>query len=281
MQVIEAEFGVRFVHTPRWPLSDYVMAVWSVKGPPDTSAWKVLPNGVVELIVNLAAARQSVVDADDPKRVTWYRDAWLAGMQDHFIVIAAEAETDLLGIRFKPGGVTPFLRHSPSVVTNYVVECQEIFGDLVIALKDRLLGTSRADEQVRLVEQLLLDRIDVDWTFDPLVREALRRLSPAAGPAPTIERLAADLAISPAQLTRRVRDETGLTAKRLSEIFRFQNVLGAVAGMDSADWTEVALRFGYYDQSHLIHEFQRFAGASPTEYLRNRNELEANHIRVA
>jgi len=29
---------------------------------------------------------------------------------------------------------------------------------------------------------------------------------------------------------------------------------------------------GYYDQAHLIHEFQQFAGMPPTEYLRRRTE---------
>jgi AraC-like DNA-binding protein len=43
-------------------------------------------------------------------------------------------------------------------------------------------------------------------------------------------------------------------------------VLDKVHGNHAPDWPEVALDCGYYDQAHLIHEFQEFAGVSPGFY---------------
>lgn len=41
---------------------------------------------------------------------------------------------------------------------------------------------------------------------------------------------------------------------------------------------EIALDCGYFDQSHLIRDFQAFAGAAPSRYLGFETEL-ARHFR--
>jgi len=43
------------------------------------------------------------------------------------------------------------------------------------------------------------------------------------------------------------------------------------------DWAEVACASGYYDQAHLIHDFQSFAGLTPSAYLAQK-EVGANFV---
>jgi len=47
------------------------------------------------------------------------------------------------------------------------------------------------------------------------------------------------------------------------------------------DWAQLALTCGYFDQSHLINDFEEFSGLSPTEYLRHNQpdgRLKDNHV---
>ena len=46
------------------------------------------------------------------------------------------------------------------------------------------------------------------------------------------------------------------------------------------DWAEIATVCGYFDQSHLINDFEQFSGLSPTAYIRQNNQqglVQDNH----
>lgn len=66
----------------------------------------------------------------------------------------------------------------------------------------------------------------------------------------------------------------GMTPKLTSRIFRFQKALAAAnAAKTTPDWADLAANCGYYDQAHLIHEFQQLAGLTPSQYLRSRTDF--------
>jgi AraC-like DNA-binding protein len=50
-------------------------------------------------------------------------------------------------------------------------------------------------------------------------------------------------------------------------------VLQQVHRLPFVDWAELALKQGYFDQSHLIRDFVAFSGISPADYLRRLHDL--------
>ncbi len=264
-------------HVPRPPLSMFVELIWFVRGKPDYLREKVLPNGALELIINLGPYHK-VVDEQDPARFRVYKEAWVAGMQEGSLLIEAFDESDLVGVRFKPGMAAPFLRLSPEEFTNRVIECEELFGGLLQEVRERLLETASPGERVRLLEDMLLRRLDQDWAPDPVVALALRELGRGA-PDFRVASLSRRIGISHKQLISRFRREVGLAPKLLAQVARFQSVLRAVRGLGTAPWADVAQRCGYHDQAHLIREFRRFSGTTPGQYLRHRDDDE-NHILI-
>jgi AraC-like DNA-binding protein len=55
----------------------------------------------------------------------------------------------------------------------------------------------------------------------------------------------------------------GLAPKTLGRILRFQHVFKAQQD-DAANWAEIAVACGYFDQSHLIRDFRQFTGECPS-----------------
>jgi len=263
-------------HFPRPPLSRFVELIWAVRGKSDHAREKVLPNGAVELIINLGS-HHKVVSKDDPGDFEVYRESWLAGMQEEHIVIEALSESDLIGVRFRPGGAYPFLRFPVSEVTNRVVESDLIFGPLVRDLRDSLVETKGHGLRIRLVEEFLLKRIDPALA-DPLVAHAVREIGKGDGRR-LVRELSREVGFSNKHLISRFRKAVGLPPKLLYRISRFQSVISHVKNLTEVRWTEVAHHCNYFDQAHMIREFHLFSGSNPSQYLRHR-DADENHVVV-
>ena len=69
-------------------------------------------------------------------------------------------------------------------------------------------------------------------------------------------------------LIRRFREQVGLTPKAYANILRFNHALD-LARRPQASWAEIAHDCGYYDQAHLVRDFQRYAGRAPSSLLRD------------
>ena len=78
----------------------------------------------------------------------------------------------------------------------------------------------------------------------------------------SVDRLASDSGISGRQLERRFVSDVGIGPKLLCRVLRFQQVFQAVERSDR-NWAAIAADCGYYDQAHLIRDFQQFAGQTP------------------
>jgi AraC-like DNA-binding protein len=93
-------------------------------------------------------------------------------------------------------------------------------------------------------------------------------------PVLSLRDLTSRLGLSHKQMLARFDCRVGVTPKVASRIFRFQKVLNATSSAQRLpDWSDLAIDCGYYDQAHMIHEFQEFAGLTPAAYLRSRTEL--------
>jgi methylphosphotriester-DNA--protein-cysteine methyltransferase len=102
-----------------------------------------------------------------------------------------------------------------------------------------------------------------------LVRRALATIDSSGG-AVRIEQLAAGLGVSRQHFAAQFRQRVGLTPKLYARISRFRRataMLDPLRAGGNADWAQLALECGYFDQSHLIHDFQEFAGSAPQSFL--------------
>ena len=81
-----------------------------------------------------------------------------------------------------------------------------------------------------------------------------------------MDQLAEEIGYTARYIDKCFRSEVGLSPKQLAKIFRFQATVQALNHRSNQALTEVAVDLGYYDQSHLIHEFKTFSGMTPKKY---------------
>ena len=66
---------------------------------------------------------------------------------------------------------------------------------------------------------------------------------------------------------------TGLSLKQYQSMIRLEAMLEHLYGLDGTDinWADVAYRFGFSDQAHLIRFLKDAVGATPGDYARTRD----------
>jgi AraC-like DNA-binding protein len=143
-------------------------------------------------------------------------------------------------------------------------------------LAEEIAGAKSTDAQFDLLESFLVERL-AGKQVDQRVSTALHLIQASAG-ALRIKDIASRCGLSCRQLERLLRLWVGILPKRLARIARFQAALVCAGKQPASEWAYVAAEQNYVDQAHLIHEFSRFTGASPTRFasFSSTHNLKAN-----
>lgn len=270
------------LHEPGPPLSRFVeLVTYYADYWPDHPMQKLLPDGAVEIIVDLTDTPKHMYQSEDRSRSRVFRQAWISGMRRKWILIEAAPASSMVVIRFRPGGAYPFLGFDVDGITDVVDTLDDVLANATASLRDRVLSAETIPAKMRAVEIWLLERARRRLEPNPVIEYVTSRLFAPAGIR--IADVVAEMGYSQRHVLGQFRRWVGLTPKSYSRLRRFQQVLktvtqaSAVDPLESAelraapppepDWVEIALDHGYYDQSHLVHDFRDFSGLSPGRYL--------------
>lgn len=261
------------VRVPRPPLSYFVENLWFYQDlVVGHTHEKLLPDASMELIIDLKGAPKKLYDREDPTRHAPYQRCWISGMQRQYIVIGAEPGSSMMGVHFRTGGAAPFFGFPISELAGEVVELDLIWKCEILALREQLIETQSIDGKFDLLEQYLIRKAQTRLEPDKTIAVALAALG--SWPVVTLRDLASHLGLSHKQMLARFDCGVGLTPKFTSRLMRFRKTLGAIsAASPDPDWSDLAVDSGYYDQAHLIHEFQEFAAMTPAEYRQKQTEF--------
>jgi AraC-like DNA-binding protein len=271
------------LHRPRPPLDRFVELVTYYEGYlPAHSGEKLLPDGAVEIVVDLTDTPKRLFDRGDLSRSVSFRKAWISGMRNDWIAIEAAPGASMTVIRFRPGGAFPILGFPAEAITDSVVELDSVLGAASASLRDRILEAPTLPRKMAAVESWLFERAAGRLEVNAAVEHVTGRLFAPAGVR--VRDLAVEIGFSERHLLALFRRWVGLSPKQYGRVRRFQQVLEHVAARDGKDpvvedlelrgrppaepdWADVALQHGYYDQSHLARDFRELAGETPHGYV--------------
>jgi methylphosphotriester-DNA--protein-cysteine methyltransferase len=155
------------------------------------------------------------------------------------------------------------------------VDLAALFGSHASALRQRLLETADANDRLALLERWLHERMRLPRP-QTCVAHALAWLE-RTPQAARIGWLVRDTGVSERRLGRLFRRQVGYGPKQYARLLRFRAVVARVHGRLHVDWADMAADGGYCDQAHLAHEFRRFAGITPGEFMA-RQGVYPNHL---
>lgn len=131
---------VFLAYIPRPPLSKFVELLWYYEGgDPPHEKERRLPDGSMELIINLREDLLRVYDGKDHDQFWSFRGSLVCGAHSRFFVIDAAGQACIMGVAFKPGGVFPFLGLPTGELRDAHVSLETLWGTRAVELRDRLL----------------------------------------------------------------------------------------------------------------------------------------------
>lgn len=172
---------------------------------------------------------------------------------------------------FKPGWSRPLLGVAASELTNEFVALEQLWGRSAAELCRELLGAT-----------------SVPAVLDGIADAFAQKLSPMSEPATArlarhavrmLERedvrvagMAERLGVTTRHLHRAFLENVGVGPKDFARSIRLQRAVRLAT--TSSNWGRIALDAGYYDQSHLIADFQDLVGLTPGAFRKRANGAE-------
>lgn len=227
---------------------------------------RLIPDGTISLVIDLDGRDRYIYDNSDFKVIQTCTGAWLSGMHNRFISISALPDTELAAIRFKPGGIFPFIGSSVYELYNRVLPASEFFSDIIGELRSSIIKHPSVDGKLGLIRDWLHKQYRFTDSVIPVIEKACRQVleNPTLS---TLEQIRNDIDFSEKQFIHLFKKQVGITPKMFQRIVRFNQILPLIHEKETIDWAEISEDCGYYDQSHFIRDFKRFSGFNPTEFL--------------
>jgi len=169
----------------------------------------------------------------------------------------------MIKVGFQAGGLYRFLGIPMSeLLCNDAFDGLDLLGNEMNEVNERLWEAGSFFEMKMIVERFLLKRADrlkqvlpIDRVLPLLIKE---------GGLLKIDLLASRACLSTRQFERVFQQRIGLQPKHFSRLVRFAQAWIIKEQQPGISWMNVAYKCGYFDQMHLIRDFQEFAGVNPS-----------------
>jgi AraC-like DNA-binding protein len=258
---------------PPAALSDAIECFWRLLLPTVAAPDEIISaEGRAEILFQFQG--QSQIVPRDSHMPFDCASSWLMRPFAHALHVRAVGVTSsaMIGVRFSPGGWAAF-RHSDT--TNKQSYSFMPLSDFYLLSEVRSLE-----------EQLYHALLTPQWAYPLIIFFMHRKVEPLHFDRITysvqqlqqrqvhVSALAHEVNFSERQFGRVFRQLVGLSPKQFSRIARINRVLNSALYNDYGMTLEqLAIRCGYHDAPHLVHEFQTLVGVSPLDYFTGYYEL--------
>jgi AraC-like DNA-binding protein len=262
------------LRVPEPPLNRAVASVWYARGTVPYRRERVAPTGSTVAVIVLGDP--IIETAGGPKAMPLRADrGFLIGPHDRPVTNEPTGETFALGIVTMPVGCRAALGLDPAPIAGRVVELTAAWAPATRVREEliALAGAARPDPEgmLDLVVATVAATLELDIPGLDRCERAVAMLD--EDPLRAIADIAAAVGVSHGHLDREFTRIVGLSPRRLARLLRVERLLQAIDIEADVPWADLAATHGWADQSHMIRDFRRHTGSSPSAYLAARRSF--------
>jgi len=192
------------------------------------------------------------------------------GARIHPVYISAKGIINYLSATFHPSKMYPFLSIPLSDLRGEPVEIDLLPCSFLYEATERIANVSDFEQKAEIVEQMLLKRLaQVKEVENPSLDYAVNLIQKSEGRM-SVANICTKTGIGTRKLERHFSTWIGISPKQFIKVERFNHLFTQIASPEfNQDWFDLVFRYGYHDQSHLIHDFKSMMEQTPEEFLHN------------
>ncbi len=201
-----------------------------------------------------------------------HRRAEVSGVTTGRFSRTMEGHGRVFGLKFRPGGLRPFLQAPVSTLTDRVVPAAQIFGPDILTLATQLRALDSPESMAETATAYFASHRPAPDPSTVLAATLVDKIlnDPAIL---SVQILSSRSGLSVRTLQRLFNAYVGASPKWVIRRFRLHELLVRFHSGEALDGAQLALDLGYADQAHLINDFRKLAGVTPSQYLRRGTRL--------
>jgi AraC-like DNA-binding protein len=188
------------------------------------------------------------------------------------VELVLRGHLEVFTIHFQPSGFHDLFGLPMSELADRACEARSVVDVSISEIEQKLWEAPNFDERVRIATAFLLRR--ATGRAPNLIAAAAGQMLRDRGMF-RVSEAAMTAGLSVRQFERRFYQQVGVTPKQYAGIVRFHSALHAKLTNEERSWTDIAHETGYFDQMHMVHDFRRFSGGTPTELFASYATLPA------
>lgn len=182
-------------------------------------------------------------------------------------ILECQGYFDLIGIQFTPTGFHRLFNLDVFRFTDQCTDFMDVLPETAKTLTSHWMKALPDEHLFGIVEDRLIELIPHAVSSDD-VEQAIEFIEEHNGQI-RVEQLSTACNTNPRQLHRRFLKVVGVGPKQLAKTVQLKSVLMAMESTDDTSLKNLAQEYGYFDQSHFVHDFQRFIGMNPQAFLQS------------
>lgn len=170
---------------------------------------------------------------------------------------------DTIGVFFRAEGLGQLLNIPMSTLTNQVFDARDIFGNSVREVSEKLHEEPDIPNRMKIIDSFLLTCLNSDLADNKLISRVIYAMYENNGLS-SIKDVSEQFQISRQHLHRIFIKSLGVSPKIFVRLLRFHHLINLFKRHPKKGWHDILFNSGFYDQAHMIREFNAIIGGPPT-----------------